>query len=421
MQGTFARGEGQHLGEFLRKLSLALPDTYLERGELVRTLADGSKQYFAFNLTKAMAGESGHNLLLEDRDAIELYRIGDLRLPKTLIVVGPVTRPGSFDYLPGMRVSDLLFRAGLPLKNADRFVAELAHTGEGKLGTVKTLDLTRLLSTESSSPVDLLDDNVNPKLEPFDRLSIYANPDFHLHRSIILSGQVNRPGTYELDSTTITFREVIARAGGLTAEAMPTGGIFLRSLADVNPDRKRASILAGLENTDDPTGNGINEILGRLNETKRNPTTGLIQPNLLLHTLQSGSLNRLIVNLPGMLAGDPAAEVELQDGDEIIIPRRTNVAYVVGEMASPFASFKVSSGMKVKDLMNLAGGPTRNADTSNIRLLKADGRIVDSWLSGKLVEPGDALLVPQRIKRDSSWQENLAALTPLAILINTFK
>ena len=128
-----------------------------------------------------------------------------------------------------------------------------------------------------------------------------------------------------------------------------------------------------------------------------------------------------MVNLPGLLAGEPAAEVELQDGDELIIPRRTNVAYVVGEMASPFASFKVSQGMKVKELLNLAGGPTRNADTSNIRLLKADGRILDSWLNSKLVEPGDALLVPQRIKRDSSWQENLAALTPLAILINTFK
>ena len=421
VQGTFAREEGQHLGAFLKKLDLVLPDTYLERGELVRSLVDGTKQYFAFNLTRAMAGENGHDLLLEDRDAIELYRIGDLRLPKTLTVVGPVTRPGSFDFLPGMRVSDLLFRAGVPLKNADRLVAELAHTGEGKLGVVKVLDLARLLSTETSSPVGLLDDNVNPKLEPFDRLSLYARPDYRQHRSIILSGQVNRPGTYELDSTSITLREVFARAGGLTAEAMPSGGIFLRSLADVNPDRKRASILAGLENTDDPTSNGINEILGRLNETKRNPLSGAIQPNTLLHTLQSGNLNRLVVNMPGILAGDPAAEVELQDGDEIIIPRRTSVAYVVGEMASPFASFKVSSGMKVKDLMNLAGGPTRNADTSNIRLLKADGRILDSWLNSKLVEPGDALLVPQRIKRDSSWQENLAALTPLAILINTFK
>jgi protein involved in polysaccharide export with SLBB domain len=202
---------------------------------------------------------------------------------------------------------------------------------------------------------------------------------------------------------------------------MPSGGIFLRSLSQVNPEKKRASVLSGLENIEDPTSNGINEVLGRLNETKRNPTTGAIQPNKLLHNLSAGNLNRLVVNLPGMLAGDPKAEVDLQDGDEVIIPRKTNVAYVVGETASPFASYKVHKGMTVKDLIYLAGGPTRNADTWNIRLLKADGRVLDSWINGKAVEPGDALVVPQRIRRDSSWQENLAALTPLAILINTFK
>jgi hypothetical protein len=54
-------------------------------------------------------------------------------------------------------------------------------------------------------------------------------------------------------------------------------------------------------------------------------------------------------------------------------------------------------------------------------LPKANGRVVDKWISGKDVEPGDALLVPQRIRRDINWTEELAALTPLAILINTFK
>ena len=422
VQGTFARTDGQGVGALLKKLSLVLPDTYLERGELVRSLPDGSKQFFAFNLTRAMAGEAAHDIVLEDRDAIELYRIGDLRLPKTLEVVGPVLRPGFFEFIDGMRVSDLVFRAGLPLHNADRYVAELAHKGDGKgHGNVKRLDLTKLLSSESASPVELRDDSLNPKLEPFDQLSIYAKPDYRMHRSILLTGQVQRPGSYELDSPTTTLREVVARAGGLTEDAMPTAGIFLRSLSQVNPDKKRASVLAGLENTDDPTSNGINEVLGRLNETKRNPTTGALQPNTLLHNLKSGNLNRLVVNLPALLAGELTAEVELQDGDEIIIPRKTNVAYVVGETASPFASYKVYKGMKVRDLLNLAGGPTRNADTSNVRLLKADGRILDSWLSGKLVEPGDALVVPQRIRRDSSWQENLAALTPLAIMVNTFK
>ena len=200
---------------------------------------------------------------------------------------------------------------------------------------------------------------------------------------------------------------------------MPSGGIFLRSLGGVDPEKSRANIRAGIADTD-PTSNGVNEILGRLNETKRS-TTGTLIDIPLLHKLSSGALNRMVVDLPGILAGDPAAEVELQDGDEIIIPRRTEGAYVVGETASPFASFKVNSRMKVKDILSLAGGVTRNADVAHIRLLKADGRIVDNWVKGKIVEPGDAVLVPQRVRRDVTWQENLSALTPLAVMINALR
>jgi hypothetical protein len=53
--------------------------------------------------------------------------------------------------------------------------------------------------------------------------------------------------------------------------------------------------------------------------------------------------------------------------------------------------------------------------------LKADGRILDSWVSGRKVEPGDAVLVPSKVRRDVSWQENLAAITNLAVMYAAIK
>jgi protein involved in polysaccharide export with SLBB domain len=420
VQGTFSRGDGQRVGDLLRQHDLVLPDTYLERGELVHVAVDGSKRFVPFDLAKAMGGDPAANLVLEDRDEVNLYRMGDLRLPRYLKVVGPVSRPGSYEFIEGMRASDLLFRAGVPLEKADRYVGELAHSVNGQVSEVVRLDLGRLLSSEGKSPVDLKDDAVNPRLRASDQISVFAKPDYKPRRSIILTGQVVRPGVYDLDGAKASLRDLIARAGGLTPEAMPRAGIFLRNIRPVDPDRKKASILSGIQDTSF-TSSGVNDILQRLNETKRNSTTGALQPNPLLHAFQAGDINRLVVNFEGILAGDPAAEVELQDGDEIIIPRRTDVVYVVGETASPFAAFKAAPGMKVGDVVNLAGGYTRNADTRQVRLLKADGRIVDRWVSSKPVEAGDALLVPQRIRRDVSWSEQLAALTPIAILINTFK
>lgn len=418
--GFFARTPGLKVGDLLRQEHEILPDTYQPRGEIVRTLPDGSTRYFAFDVAKALAGDPASDLLLADRDKVELYRVEDFRLPRTVTVLGPVTRPGVYAFHEGMRASDLIFRAGIPLKSANDLVAELAHCKAGKPTQIIRLDLKRLLSTRTESPVGLDNDALNPRLQPDDQLSFFSLPDAKISRIVHLEGQVEMPGDYVLESDHETLSHLIARAGGLTANAMPQAGVFLRQMGEANSSLMEASRESGLA-AKDPTANGINEILQRLNETKRNPLTGALEHNPILHDLAAGSLNRMVVNFPAALKGDSEADVELRNEDRIIIPRKMDSAYVVGETASPFANYKVGKGMKVRDLLKLAGGTTRNADTWNIRLLKADGRIVDSWVMGQKVEPGDTVLVPQRFRRDTNWQENLQALTPLALLLNAIR
>ena len=438
--GAFARTEGLRVGDLLKRESQTLPDTYLHRGEIVRTLPDGTSQLFSFDVTKAMEGDASQNPLLADRDRIELYRMGDLRLQRTVALLGPVARPGVYAFHEGMRAADLIFQGGVPRKNADRLAAELARTLDGKASQIRRLDLASLLSTEAASPVALTDEAVNPLLQPDDQLSLFEKPGYKVHRTVLLQGEVAHPGSYVLDEEHETLSQLLARAGGLTKNAMPGGGIFLRQIGQADAPSALASALAsnqpggaapssftGRVESDataaaqDPASNGANDVLSRLNETKRNPLNGQLLASPLLHGLTAGELNRLVVDFRGALKGDKKADVELLDGDTIIIPKKMDVAYVVGEAASPFAAYKVEKGLTARDLLKLAGGPTRNADTWNIRLLKADGRIVDSWVMRKGIEPGDTLLVPQRIRRDTTWQENLQALTPIAILLNTLK
>lgn len=447
--GSFARTEGLRVGDLLARESQVLPDTYMARGEIVRQLPDGTTRFLSFDLAKALQKDPSHNLLLEDRDRVELYRIQDLRLPQTVKLLGPVTRPGLFPFHEGMRASDLIFRAGLPLKSADRLTAELARSRDGKPSEVVRLDLARLLSTEAGSPVGVQDDAQNPRLQPDDQISLFEKPDYRVHRTVRILGQVARPGSYTMDTERPTLAQLIQRAGGLTREAMPKAGIFLRSMGGETPEledpmkllealkkpdpRAQAGAVPGasgqelppskrlVQQAQDPSSKGVNDILERLNETRRQGATGQLLRGPLMHGLITGSLNRMVVDFEAALKGNAQADVELQDGDEIVIPRATDAAYVVGETASPFATYKVQKGMKVSDMLKLAGGLTHNADYWGVRLLKADGRILDSWVQGRAVEPGDTVLVPQRFRRDTSWQENLQALTPLALVLNAIK
>jgi protein involved in polysaccharide export with SLBB domain len=426
--GTFARNEGQRVSDLLLRERQMLPDTYLESAQVVRTLPNGSTRMLSFSPRKALASEQENNLLLQDRDVVTLFRVQDLRPDEKVQVLGPLRKAGSFAFYKGMRASDLLFMAGIPNKSANRLVAELARSQSGKPSRITKLDLQKLLSTEYSSPVELRDPLVNPELAADDTISVYEIPDFKPHRVVKISGQVAMPGSYVLDSDRPNLKELITRAGGFTSNAMPKAGIFIREISPSQPGLRTAPMDATGNNRALPQGKpndsaaqGLQEILERLSETKRQPTTGQLLKSPIMHGLGSGVFNRMVVDFDAAVGGDANSDIEMRDGDEIIIPRKTDAAYVIGETASPFAAYRVDPGTTVRSLLARAGGTTRNADESHIRLVKANGQILDSWVYSKMVEPGDAILVPQKFRRDLSWQENLQAMTPLALILNAIR
>jgi protein involved in polysaccharide export with SLBB domain len=418
--GTFAFHAGMTVKDALLHPGQILPDTYMGRGQIIRTREDLSTELLSFDVAKALKGDPANDLPLTPRDRLELYSADDLRLPRRVTVLGPFTHPGDFDWHEHMRASDLIFQAGVPKLNANRYYAELAHMQPGgRPGPVVKLDLQKLLFTEDSSASGLHDAEANPELQPYDQITLYELPDFKVHKTVTISGQVARPGPYALDSDQVMLSQLIARAGGLTDDAMPSAGIFLRSGLNARDLTDAELKAAGTKN--DPTLQDVNSVLDRLNERKLGKLDGRLLQNPVLHGLATGALNRMVVDFPDALSGKGKWDVELQDGDQIIIPRKVDTAYVVGEVASPFASFRIKDGVTVKELIGWAGGLTRNADSWNVRLLKADGRILDSWVMRKDVEPGDVVLVPQKFRPLSSWQDNLAALTPLAIILNAIK
>jgi protein involved in polysaccharide export with SLBB domain len=400
-----------------------LPGTYRLRGEILRTLADGRTRLLSFDVERALRGEEGHDLPLQPRDRVELGSVADLRLPRRVTILGPFTRPGVFDWHEGMRAADLVYRAGVPKLSAERHYAELASLRDGQPSEVVRLDLARLTSTEDKAPVDLEDDRINPRLRPYDQITIYENPHFRMHRTVTILGQVERPGPYVVQEDRFTLRQLVERAGGLTRDAMPTGGIFLRSTVEPkDPSAKEPPADGGGVRGYGPRAFAdMTDILQRLNETKRSKESGTLEASPLLHGLVQGDLNRLVVDFTAVLRGDPRQDVVLLDGDQVFIPRRTDSVYVVGEVASSFSTFHVRPGDRVRDVLKLAGGYTRNADKAQVRLLKADGRVIDSRVRSKGMEPGDALLVPQRIRKDVPWQDTLLAMTPLALIYNAIR
>ncbi|MFM8234303.1 MAG: SLBB domain-containing protein, partial [Holophagaceae bacterium] len=422
--GPYAPEQGLRIGDLIKKNQLLLPTTYLPRAEITRTSLNRVSTFLSFDVAKAVAGDPAHNLLLQERDIVRFFSNEDLRLTRYVRLSGPVSRAGLYEYLEGMRASDLIFRAGLVYPQTNQYRAELSRSkvleGSGALGsTVIPLKLNQLISTENQSPVELNDDTLNPLLQPEDVIALFEIPSFRYHRSVVIRGQVQRPGEYVLENDQVTLSEVIARSGGLTEKAFASAAVFLRGARIITQ-------IEGLESSSlDPGALGIPEIFRRLSEVKRDPTSGILQSNPVRFGVSSIANKRLVVDFEKALKGDRQADILLSDGDEIIIPEFTTAAYVIGEVASPFTVYQLGNRtdrIRVIDAIKKAGMYTRNADTSNVRLLKANGQLIDNivpfglWTHWTYMGPGDTVIIPPRYAINSSWQQDLTALTNLALI-----
>lgn len=129
----------------------------------------------------------------------------------------------------------------------------------------------------------------------------------------------------------------------------------------------------------------------------------------------------ILFNLQSYLdSGDRALLPAIQAGATIFVPRQVEevrrgalTVYVMGEVAKPGA-FETNKDATFIDILANAGGPTRFADTRQIRLLRANGKVemVDlvqytenpGRAALPAVRPGDAMFVPEKTDtNEPSW------------------
>jgi protein involved in polysaccharide export with SLBB domain len=88
--------------------------------------------------------------------------------------------------------------------------------------------------------------------------------------------------------------------------------------------------------------------------------------------------------------GGRVADFLLEDGDDVIIPQKSNVVHVSGEVLMPKA-IAFDPGMDLKAYLNNAGGFSDRADKVNILVAKLNGEVGPVAAMG--IEPGDRILV----------------------------
>ncbi|MBT5387314.1 MAG: hypothetical protein HOL11_00735, partial [Porticoccaceae bacterium] len=226
-------------------------------------------------------------------------------------------------------------------------------------------------------------------------------------------GEVQFPGVYSF-ARGETLSDVILRAGGLTDLAHSKAAVFLRESLKLQEQKQLEELQERLKAELATAG------IERINEGK---SSDLKDAKKLLDELSSTeALGRLVIELPGIMEGTQD-DIQLKDGDVLIIPQYTQEVTVLGEVQQPTAHV-FQPRFDFRDYIDLSGGPNSRADGKRIYIVKADGSVVlpksSGWLSRRRfpIEPGDTVVVPLDLDRKDGlavWAEASQIIYQLAL------
>lgn len=367
------------------------------------------------NLRSALAEPgSPENLVLQPRDTVHVFNVAfgrqraiqpileELQLQSRIgepyaevSITGQVKASGSYPMEPDMRVSDLIRAGGSLAEQAYTLRAEVARYGivDGEYRNTEVIDVDLDAILRGNTSADLL-------LQEHDNLRISKIPDWDTLWAVQIEGEVKFPGRYRIRQGE-TLRSIVKRAGGLTDEAFPEGAVFLREALRLREQEQIETLAKRLEadlTSQSLESDGVADV-----------DTLSIGRSLLAQLRSTEAVGRLVIDLQGQTGGESMAnlvgDIELRDGDALLVPKRAQEITVIGETQQN-ASHLYQPGLSRDDYIDLSGGLTRRADKKLVYVVRASGAIevgkrskFFGRSSGTDIQPGDTIVVPLKTDR----------------------
>lgn len=341
-------------------------------------------------------GDKKGDLPLQADDVLHVGPIG-----AQVALIGSVSRPAVVELKGAETVSDALAYVGGLSTVADS--RRLAVERLSERNDRRVVELT--LPQDSSQRL-----NNGDVLRAFNSVTA-ALPQAKQFKNVRIEGEVARPGDYVLPPAS-TLMDAVKAAGGFTTQAYVFGTDFSResvrrvqeaqydrALRDLETDFTRNSATKKVSNSDDAQAVAQNQL----------STTRLIER--LRATRPTG---RIVLDLKAESLELPSLPVE--DGDRLYIPPRPTTVGVYGSVYNG-GSYLLRSGSSIDDMLQLAGGPTRGADTGSIFVIRANGSVASlrnsstgwvnfgSRMTNVQALAGDTVFVPEEMNKTTFMQE----------------
>lgn len=372
-------------------------DASLKKGEIIRVEDDKGFATLYFNVEKALSEDPLENVYLKEDDKVIVHSLWEDKWKEDVAIQGEVLRPGRYLLTAGMRVSDLVFKAGNLLESAHPEEAELAsHSSADGSTAVEYRKINLRKAFEGDQAHDLV-------LKPHDVLFVKKALDWGKEMYVEINGEVAFPGKYIIRKGD-HLSSLIERAGGPTDEAYLKGAVFIRESVKELQQRQINDAVERLESQLLTRSASAIETALTPEDAKQKELATEQMKQLIGKMKDAKAMGRMVVRLEDMDRFKGSVyDIALEGGDKLTIPTRPSSVQVIGSVYNS-TSFIYEPGQSVSDYITKAGGTTGSAEVGETFLLKVDGSAKSRRKGGfffmsSALDPGDTVVVPEKLER----------------------
>jgi protein involved in polysaccharide export with SLBB domain len=412
--GRRAFTEGMRLSDVLRSYQDMLPEP-AAHAEVVRLVPpDLHAETIDFNVPDVLIGNA--NLDLKPFDTIRIFGRYQVDAP-AVTILGEVLRPGAFPMSNGMTAAQLVRMAGGFKRDA------LIETADLTSYVVKSGDqIVQSLSTvQIGAAVAGTNPNADVALKPGDILTIHQITNWaDIGESVTISGQVRFPGSYGFQDGE-RLSSVLRRAGGLLPTAYPLGAVLVRARVRDLEQSSRDELIRQIETNSAAArlSPGISGAGGGVQLIKEQ------QDQVIADLKSHPPTGRMVIHISADIDSwaNTSADIELRRDDALTIPKQPGFVLVTGQVYNVTA-LTFTPGKSAAWYLARAGGANTTANRKEIFIIRANGSVIGRHSGGfgnsvlaTTLNPGDVVVVPQKIIGGSLFWRNLLSTGQLAASI----
>ena len=380
--GTYAiTPETTTLKQLIQAAGGLKDEAHTEKAFIVRYGENREKEQVSFNLKNVILGSE--NITLAPDDYVQIFSTTDLQPKLTVKIYGEVNNRANntFDFREGMKIGDLILMAGGLNESATLSKVEVARRMP-KTGEVDNSDVVAEVLNYNllKNPAD-----ADVKLQPFDIVFVRKDAAYKPQQAVTVRGEINYPGTYVVEKSTVRLSDIINRASGFTKEAYVKGAKLTRTLTKEEYDRLKVAMEIAKKQVADSSA---------------------------VDSLEIGESYTVAIDMEKAMANPGSvADVILREGDVISVPAYNSTVKISGAVLYPnTVAFDPKKSWNY--YISNAGGVSKDGLKRKVYMVHMNGSVATKGDSNFKVQPGTEIIVPAKNRHEGG--QNLAAIMSIA-------